>query len=139
MIKLKKAFNAYEYRSNSYGTKNKKISEALELYDKRRKYNAEDELKKLSEQINQEAEAYNSSVSNPIKHGYGKTAAKDVLESHRQNTLNLNQYRKTVEAYSDIIGGKKADELMLSQRLAINFVNFMLNPSQEQTRTSTMP
>lgn len=45
---VKKALSAYNKRKLASNTKDKDVSSALDLYEKRRQYNAETELKRLS-------------------------------------------------------------------------------------------
>ena len=110
--KVKRALAAYNGSKSQNITNNKKVSKALELYEKRRKYTAEDELKSLSEKLAKEQEQYNSYISGTHSHGYGETAAKDVLESQRQSRINISKLKNSIEAYRDILGESKADELV---------------------------
>ena len=114
--KVKRALSAYNYNSSKSQniTNNKKVSKALELYEKRRKYTAEDELKSLSKELAKEQENYNSYISGTHSHGYGETAAKDVLEKQRQSRVNISKLKNRVEAYRDILGGSEADKLISS-------------------------
>lgn len=99
---VKKALKAYEYR-NSYKTDDKTVSKALDLYKKRREYTAKDDVADIQERLTKEIENYKSYINQPISHGYGKTASKQVIESQRQSRINLNKLKTEIESYKDFI------------------------------------
>lgn len=109
---VKKALSAYNKRKLASNTKDKDVSSALDLYEKRRQYNAETELKRLSQNLIKEQEVYNSYIKNNLTHGYGSEAAKDALDKQRQSRVNISKIKRDIEAYKDILDEKKFNSLI---------------------------
>jgi len=109
---VKKALSAYNKRKLASNTKDKDVSSALDLYEKRRRYNAETELKRLSQNLIKEQEVYNSYIKNNLTHGYGSEAAKDALDKQRQSRVNISKIKRDIEAYKDILDEKKFNSLI---------------------------
>lgn len=109
---VKKALSAYNKRTLTSNTKDKDVSAALDLYEKRRRYNAETELERLSQNLVKEQEAYNSYIKSNLTHGYGSEAAKDTLDKQRQSRVNISKIKRDIEAYKDILDEKKFNSLI---------------------------
>ena len=103
---VKRALNAYKLSSkrNDNYTTDKAVLSALELYEKKRNYTAEDKVKSIQERLEQEISNYNSYIASPISHGYGESAAKDTLEAQRKSRINIGNLRRELDAYRDFVG-----------------------------------
>ena len=103
---VRRALNAYKYKKqqNNKYTTDKDVLSALELYEKKRNYTAEEKIKSIQERLEQEINNYNSYIDSPISHGYGDSAAKDTLEAQRQSRINISDLRKELESYRDFLG-----------------------------------